>query len=586
MGRQSANEGFLKAWFRYSGQQDFFCLARYREEAEIFARAGQSVHVHAGQQGIQFRWVPQAQIHRVAGVGTAFLPGPQVADCAWMRRRDPQAQAHAFSLVGMTHTSCELAIQDALANMLLAPVYAWDAQICPSVSVQKMVARLLDDEAAWLGEHMGATCRHLPQLPVLPLGVHCSEYALPAEQHEALRREWRQRWALAAHDVCVLYVGRLDLQSKANLFPMFDALELAAQALKAAGGPALTLVLAGWFASEWNEKILREGVVQACPSLRVVFEDGRLPEVRHAVWQAADIFSSLVDNIQETFGLTPIEAMAAGLPVVVTEYDGYRESVRHGQDGFLVPTWQPEPGAGVDLMDRHADVMDSYNHYVGRASWLVGVDIRSAAEAYVRLAQDPQLRQRMGASGAAHARSVYDWSNLVPRYQQLFADLAASRPKAGKSTVAWQAGGAPGWGARHPRRSDPFHSFSHYPSALLQDDLHLQPGPLLPSVNDPALQAGVLKMQLGRPVYQGGAGLLQEDFLLAVLQRLSAQRDAVSVKDLLAQLVPQSGDAAVPPQKLQRQLGWLIKTGLVSPVHDNSARSEVSSSFDEGRHRV
>ena len=33
-----------------------------------------------------------------------------------------------------------------------------------------------------------------------------------------------------------------------------------------------------------------------------------------AAWRAADLFVSLSDNVQETFGLTPVEAM--GVPMV------------------------------------------------------------------------------------------------------------------------------------------------------------------------------------------------------------------------------------------------------------------------------
>ena len=55
--------------------------------------------------------------------------------------------------------------------------------------------------------------------------------------------------------------------------------------------------------------------------------DGRVPGVSQTAYAAADIFVSLSDNIQETFGLTPVEAMAAGLPVVASDWDGYRETI-------------------------------------------------------------------------------------------------------------------------------------------------------------------------------------------------------------------------------------------------------------------
>jgi glycosyltransferase involved in cell wall biosynthesis len=446
----------------------------------------------------------------------------------------------------MTHTSCELPIQDALANMLTAPVYPWDAQICPSQSVQTMVQRLLNDEAAWLHEHTGAVCANRPQLPIVPLGVDCDALDLNAAAKAQHRQHWRGHWGLSEGDVCVLYMGRLDLRTKANLYPMLDALELAAQQLHSTQGPSLTLVLAGWFASEWDETTLRAAVLQACPSVRVIFEDGRTPEARAGVWHAADIFSSLVDNIQETFGLTPIEAMAAGLPVVVTDYDGYRESVREGIDGFRIRTWQPAAGQGLDLIDAHADAISGYRDYVSKASAYVGIDIAQAAEAYVQLALDPALRQRMGEQGRQRARSHYDWAGLVPRYMDLFTELARLRPSAAVAPSPHSLG------ARHPRRSDPYHSFSHYPSATLGPELRLRPGPLL-SANAAQREAQLAAM-LERPVYQNIKNSLDLPMLQAMLNRVAAQDIPVPLQD------HSSGGNT---EHLQRQVGWLIKSGLV-----------------------
>jgi hypothetical protein len=346
--------------------------------------------------------------------------------------------------------------------------------------------------------------------------------------------------------VCVLYLGRLDLSTKANLYPMLDALELAAQQLHSTQGPSLTLVLAGWFASEWDETTLRAAVLQACPSVRVIFEDGRTPEARAGVWHAGDIFSSLVDNIQETFGLTPIEAMAAGLPVVVTDYDGYRESVREGVDGFRIRTWQPAAGQGLDLIDAHADAISGYRDYVSKASAYVGIDIAQAASAYVQLALDPALRQRMGEQGRQRARTHYDWAGLVPRYMDLFTELARLRP----STAV--APGPHGLGARHPRRSDPYHSFSHYPSAPLGPDLRLRPGPLLGG--NAAQREAQLAAMLERPVYQNIKNSLDLPMLQAMLNRVAAQDTPVPLQD------HSSGGNT---EHLQRQVGWLIKSGLV-----------------------
>ena len=556
MGRQSANEGFLKAWFSYSGHQEFWCMARYRSEAETFARLGESVDADRARTSV-YRWVPQNLIHRAAAIGSVYVPGPQVADISWIRRRDTKVRAADFSIVGMTHTSCELPIQDALANMLTAPVYDWDAQICPSHSVHTMVKRLLDDEAAWLSEHLNAKRIIQPQLPIIPIGVDCNWFAPESKIKNDHRQHWRARWQLQEGDVCVLYMGRLDLRTKANLFPMLDALELAAQRLKREASSALVLVLAGWFATESDEKTIREAIATVCSNYRVIVEDGRPLDARRGLWHAADIFTSLVDNIQETFGLTPIEAMAAGLPVVVSDYDGYRESVRHGIDGYRVPTIQPPAGAGIDLIDGHADVMMSYQDYVGQASAMIGINMQAAADAFFNLATNPSLRKQMGAEGQKRAREHYDWAMLIPRYMELLNDLEQARQLARNLDRDWTGNLASAdFGARNPRRSDPFHSFKHYASDVVGLETRLYPGPLF--LADKNARSSLLRSQLERPVYQVVRPHLYLETLESLLDMVASQPQGLRLGSFAtshASIEDSSG--------WLRQVGWLVKAGFV-----------------------
>jgi len=238
---------------------------------------------------------------------------------------------------------------------------------------------------------------------------------------------------------------------------MYQALEAAAATLPAT--QQVLLVECGWHANDFIAKAYADAAQLACPSVRVVTLDGRKAEDRQTAWASADVFCSLSDNIQETFGIVPIEAMATGLPVVVADWDGYKDTVRDGIDGYRIPTLMPAAGLGIDLAQRHALEIDSYDMYCGHTCSLVAVDVQAAAQAFARLFAAPELRWQMGAAGRQRAQELYDWAVIIPRYEALWEQL-------GELRTAHAAALKP---LRHPwpARMDPFHAFSSYPTALL-----------------------------------------------------------------------------------------------------------------------
>jgi glycosyltransferase involved in cell wall biosynthesis len=124
----------------------------------------------------------------------------------------------------------------------------------------------------------------------------------------------RQRLGISAGTV-LLYFGRFSTATKADLLPLL----LAFRELRRKGRD-VWLVLAG----DDVRHNLTPGLRSAAASLEIDDRIRILPnpgiESKLQLYWAADIFVSLVDSIQETFGLTLLEAMAAGLPVVGSDW--------------------------------------------------------------------------------------------------------------------------------------------------------------------------------------------------------------------------------------------------------------------------
>lgn len=451
MGRQAAGNAFLRAAIAGRGSMPMVAYTARRRSAEMFKSIVQQQDPEAATE-----WIPADRTDALARIGTLYMPGPGLPDAAKLRLR---AGCAAYSLVGVTHTTASHGAMDAITGMLGAPVMPWDALICTSTSVLGTVKILLDAEAQALRWRFGSEPRFtLPQLPVIPLGVHCDDFTITPEERSAARAAL----GIADNEVVALFVGRLSFHAKAHPHAMYAGLQAAAQR----SGKPVTLIQCGWFANEAIEASFRDGAARACPAVKALFTDGRDPAIRRQSWAAADLFISLSDNIQETFGLTPIEAMAAGLPVVVSDWDGYKDTVRDGVDGFRIPSWMPAPGPGRGLARAHEAGADNYDMYCGLTCQTVSVDMQVLCDRLETLVMREDVRRSLGEAGHIRARQTFDWKVIYQSYLGLYAELGAIR-KSAAAEAQWQSRlqSAPRCA---PSRPDPFRSFAHYPTSTIR----------------------------------------------------------------------------------------------------------------------
>lgn len=531
LGRQAAGEGFLKALVQYGTAESLFCYATSHNE---FVEFCQRIQPWMKTQR-KVEWLPVNNPQLLSQVGTVYRPDPVLSKQAWQRRFTDQ---RGYSICGVTHTIASLAVMEGIGDFLIAPLQPWDALICTSVAVKTAVEGLFNNWGDYIAQRTGGKPNIEFQLPIIPLGVDCDAFP-QGSAAVSTRLRLRQALGIPQDEIVVLFVGRLCFYAKAHPVPMYLALEKAAQATKT----KIHFVQAGWFEDEKEEASFKSSPQVFCPSVNCIFLDGRKPEIRSGIWSAADIFISLVDNIQETFGLTPIEAMAAGLPVIVSDWDGYQESVRHEIDGWKIPTLIPPPGSALDLAFAYLNESVNYSSYIAHTSMVTAVDIEAAANAIATLIKNPELRQRIGENGRQRARKIYDWKVVIAAYENLWQQLAEIRAKAPLS-VPLKSGTPP-----YPLCEDPFSLFAHYPNVKLTNDLVFELGAM-------ATPQGLSKLQKNWMTNFGAERRNTKATLNAVLE-MFVQEGSQSLEAIL------NKHPHISPAELFRTLMYLLKFDIL-----------------------
>ncbi len=162
----------------------------------------------------------------------------------------------------------------------------------------------------------------------------------------------------------LLFLGRLDPRN--GLETMLDAMPRILQA-----HPKAELLVVG------DGPLRRHYERKARALERAVRFVGRIYEERAEYYARSDLY--VCPTQRASFGITLLEAMACGTPMLVSDITGFRELVDGGGEALLVPPGDPE-------------------------AWAAGVN---------RLVGDPALREFMGAAGLAKA-ATYAWP-LVAR---------------------------------------------------------------------------------------------------------------------------------------------------------------------------
>jgi D-inositol-3-phosphate glycosyltransferase len=418
----------------------------------------------------------------------------------------------------------------AFIPMLMSQFYPCDAIVCSTQSSRQAIAKRLPDIAERYCQAWGQTPPALPRLELIPWGVDAERFA-PRDQGKA-----RRDLDLPLDRRIILCVSRLKIEDKMDWTPLL----LAFQHVRAMSRQQPFFVIAGAASNQTSQQIVeRAAQLGLLPHFRTFFN---LPPANLAtLYAASDIFVAPTDSPTESFGLTIIEAMASGRPVVASDWNGYKELIIHGETGFKVRTDWADCLTELDLLAPALEWAQEHLH-VGQS---VCVNVGQMAAYLTQLVENAALREEMGRRARARVEALYQWPVVVDQWRGLWCELmaiACSLDRQEQDRLEYL-------------QPHYFAHFSHYPSRIVDDTVLVR--------ITPRGQA-VLGKEAPLYLHPWARGLLNPDILLLALSTMRTSRwltSTLSVGELLEILKKSRG---VSRDQALRHLMWLAKYDLVS----------------------
>jgi glycosyltransferase involved in cell wall biosynthesis len=463
LGRRVANRSFIRAFLRHNPFDAYHFFVGSPEQCDYLAAQLKQDFADLCAEGrFELRLLRELPVYLGKYVYYCF----HLSDCFALFTELMQARSAYssvwFPITAPTHSLSYIEYGRKFLQHMWGGVSSRDAVVATSLAgkavVSNMYAKLRRNY------HLDPTEFISPQVKIVPLGVEPDEMPDPAEKlilGAAKRRElglgpFRQLSGESseAGEIIFLVFARLSYLSKMDLLPLLRAFKRAETF--GLEKNSYCLLLAGW---QDKDDRFAEEIKALAKNLGIKCSFVLRPDndERKALYAAADIFISPSDNLQETFGLTILEAAASSLPVIASDFDGYKDLVAHGQSGFLVPTLGPASTLDTDV--RACITADGEYHL--RFAQQCVVEQPALAEAIAKLALDPELCRGMGTFARKKAVREYSWSNIVAQYVSLWEALAAIPINLEEETRLR--------GARHPASPSYMEIFGGYYSTRLDE---------------------------------------------------------------------------------------------------------------------
>ena len=410
MGRKVANAGFLEALIcsRAFDEYHFFLAddATISNLRKSFARL--SLPSHAAVRFFLRRHLPQ----RLADTPYHCF---HLSDCinwpAYLAALRNRYSRQLFPITSVTHSLSPARYVREMLPQIWEGTTPRDCIVSSSTAGKTVVKNIFAQGRAYLGRSQKDALQ--PHCRIIPLGMDVTGFA-PAGPAERLQS--RKGRCVEDDEIVLLVFGRISPHSKMDILPLLRALQRAfSQGIRRS---KIRLIVSGWVGP--NDEF--PGTLKTLArnmGLRMDLIPSPDEGTKRSLFAGADIFVSLADNPQETFGLSLLEAGSMGLPVIASDFDGYRDIVIHGGTGLLVPTL----GNGqTGFVDEMAPLVSDFHYHL----WLsqgTAVSVPRLAGDLIRLIRDGGLRRSMGEAARERVVARFSWERIAARYVKLWDEL-------------------------------------------------------------------------------------------------------------------------------------------------------------------
>jgi D-inositol-3-phosphate glycosyltransferase len=285
-------------------------------------------------------------------------------------------------LVHMFHTLGHMKNQIAEDPSERAPQDRLDGEAHVAAVADRLIAATPAEESQLI-EYYGADPA---KIAVVPPGVDLRRF------HPISKDAAKRTVGIPSGHNSILFAGRIEpLKGIDTLLRAMSILQERHPA--AVAGTCVAIIGGDPWADDLDDEMARLQALRAELGIHdmVTFLGAKDQDILPYYYAAAEMV--VMPSHYESFGMVALEAMAMGTPVIASEVGGLAHLIRHGHNGFHVPSRDPEALAGRIL----------------------------------HLLEHRELRQRLGREARDYAQD-YAWADIVRRMNAVYAGLLTPVP--------------------------------------------------------------------------------------------------------------------------------------------------------------